>query len=89
VYAEQQRRAQRSPGYLRPNQMKPCKSRTRFGWNTRRVQRSPFRTLTRAKAAERAHSTGKKIGFTATSSLKAQGRIRRASGWFELGPKYC
>jgi hypothetical protein len=69
--------------------MKTCKSRTRFGWNTRRVQRSPFRTLTRAKAAERAHTAGKKIGFTATSSLKGQGRIRRASGWFELGPKYC
>ena len=87
MYAVQPPRARRLHGYLHLKEMKTCKSRTRFGWNTRRVQRSPFRTLTRAKEAERAANAGKKIGFTATSSLKAQGRMRRASGWFELGPK--
>ena len=66
---------------------KTCK-RKRFGWQTRRVARSPFRTLTRARAVEKTFLAGRSIGFTARSSLKSQGRIPRANGCYELGTKY-
>jgi hypothetical protein len=54
----------------------------------KKVKRSPFKTLKRAKAAERSFYQGKEIGFTARSSLKSMGRIKRASGCYELGSKY-
>ena len=57
-------------------------------WNTRKVARSPFRTLERAKKAERDFWAKKPIGFTARSSLKSMGRIPRASGNYILGKKY-
>lgn len=53
-----------------------------------RIRKSPFQTLRRAKDAERRYRTGKKIGFTARSSLKAMGIVPRASGCYMLGPKY-
>ena len=66
---------------------KKCKKQ-KFAWNTRKVARSPFRTLARAKQAEKSYLAGKSIGFTARSSLKSMGRIPRSSGCFELGHKY-
>jgi len=44
--------------------------------------------MKRARAAERDFHAQKKIGFTATSSLKSQGRIPRASGCYVKGAKY-
>ena len=67
--------------------MPSCKNRP-FPFQTRRVQKSPFRTLKNAKKAEQSLKKGKSIGFTATSSLKAMGRIPRSSGCYTLGPKY-
>lgn len=60
----------------------------KYGWNTRRVARSPFRTLRRARSVERDFHSGKSIGFTARSSLKSQGRIPRSDGCYTLGTKY-
>lgn len=57
-------------------------------WRMDRVARSPFKTLKRAKEAEKSLRSGKAIGFTATSSLKSQGRIKRANGCYVLGAKY-
>ena len=54
----------------------------------KKVKKSPFKTLKRAKAAERNFYQGKDIGFTATASLKSMGRIKRSSGCYELGSKY-
>ena len=59
-----------------------------FAWNTRRVAKSPFKTLAAAKAAEKAYKKGQSIGFTRRSSLKSMGRIPRASGEYVLGSKY-
>jgi hypothetical protein len=64
-------------------------SKKPFGWNTRRVARSPFRTLAAAKKAEANYKRGRSIGFTRKSSLKSMGRIPRASGVYELGAKYA
>lgn len=60
----------------------------KFAWNTRRVARSPFRNLGRARAVERDFHAGHSVGFTARSSLKSQGRVPRANGCYELGAKY-
>jgi len=66
------------------------KCRTKpFSWKTRSVKKSPFKGLAAAKKAETAFWGKKAIGFTATSSLKAMGRIPRASGCYVLGPKYA
>jgi hypothetical protein len=64
-----------------------CKKQ-RFAWKTRRVQRSPFKTLANAKKAESAFWSGKSVGFTAKASLKSMGRIPRSDGCYELGSKY-
>lgn len=72
---------------MRGAKTKKCKKQ-KYGWDTRRVARSPFRNLARARAAERAYHAGKSVGFTARSSLKSQGRIPRSSGCYELGKKY-
>lgn len=60
-----------------------------FSWKTRSVKKSPFKALAAAKKAESSYWEKKAIGFTATSSLKAMGRIPRASGCYVLGPKYA
>jgi len=57
-------------------------------WNTRRVSRSPFKTLKRAKRTLKDYKKGKSIGFTATSSLKSMGLLPRATGCYVLGSKY-
>jgi len=67
--------------------METCK-KTPFGWNSNNVKKSPFKTLRNAKQAERSFHAKRSIGFTATSSLKAMGRIPRSSGCYLLGPKY-
>jgi hypothetical protein len=63
------------------------RSKTRFPF-TKKVARSPFKTLKRAQTAEKAYCAGKSVGFTAVSSLKSMGRIKRSSGFYELGAKY-
>ena len=55
---------------------------------TRRVSKSPFKTLKRAKQAEAAMRQGRQVGFTARASLKSMGRVKRSSGCYELGAKY-
>lgn len=64
-----------------------CKKRP-FGWKTRRVARSRFKTLRKAKNVESAYRAGLSVGFTAKSSLKSMGRIPRSTGCYELGAKY-
>jgi len=59
-----------------------------FAWNATRVKRSPFKRLNVAKKAEAAYLAKKSVGFTATSSLKAMGRVPRSNGGYLLGPKY-
>ena len=65
-----------------------CRSKP-FSWKTRSVKKSPFKNMTVAKKAEMSYWAKKPIGFTATSSLKAMGRIPRATGCYLLGPKYA
>ena len=57
-------------------------------WNSDAIAISPFKTVDRAKAAEKAFKKHESIGFTATSSLKSMGRIPRASGQYVVGKKY-
>jgi len=59
-----------------------------FPWDTRRIQKSPFRTRKNAKRAENSYRKGASVGFTARSSLKSMGRIPRSTGCFLLGDKY-
>jgi hypothetical protein len=59
-----------------------------YPWKDSFAKKSPFRTLKNAKAAERRFKAGKSIGFTATASLKSQGRLPRANGCYVLGAKY-
>lgn len=61
-----------------------CKQ-SAFAWKASSVAKSPFKTL---KAAKKAAASKKPIGFTATSSLKAMGRLPRSNGCYKLGPKY-
>lgn len=60
-----------------------------YGWNTRKVAKSPFRgNMRRARNTLKAYRAGKSIGFTARSSLKSMGMLPRSSGCFILGNKY-
>jgi len=59
-----------------------------YPWKDSFAKKSPFRTLKNAKAAERRFKAGQSIGFTATASLKSQGRLPRANGCYVLGAKY-
>jgi hypothetical protein len=61
--------------------------KTKYAY-TKKVSKSPFKTLKRAKAAEKAYRSGRSIGFTAKSSLKSMGRVKRSSGCYVLGSKY-
>lgn len=67
--------------------MNNCQNK-KYGWNNAKVRRSPFKTLKAAKRAEKSYASKKSIGFTATSSLKAMGRLTRSNGCYRLGPKY-
>jgi len=60
--------------------------KTKYAY-TKKVSKSPFKTLKKAKTAEKAYYSGK-LGFTAKSSLKSMGRVKRSSGCYVLGPKY-
>jgi adenylosuccinate synthase len=64
------------------------RSKTKFPYTTK-VTKSPFKTLKKAKMAEKLYSAGKSVGFTAVSSLKSMGRVKRTTGWYELGAKYA
>lgn len=67
--------------------MTACK-KTPYGFNTRKVKRSPFRTLIRAKKTYKNYKNGRALGFTARSSLKSMGLVPRSSGCYVLGEKY-
>jgi hypothetical protein len=67
--------------------MAACK-KTPYGFNTRKVKRSPFGTLSRAKKTYKNYKNGKRVGFTARSSLKSMGLVPRSSGCYILGEKY-
>ena len=69
-------------------QTRKCRSKP-FAWSGSSVSKSPFRTMKRARLAEKKVRQGKSIGFTARSSLKSMGRIPRSSGCYELGSKYA
>ena len=60
--------------------------KTKYAY-TKKVSKSPFKTLKRAKAAEKAYRAGK-AGFTAKASLKSMGRVKRSNGCYVLGSKY-
>lgn len=62
--------------------MKPCHKKP-YPWNSRKVAKSPFRNLSKAKK-----SIKNIKGFTQRSSLKSMGRIPRSTGCYELGQKY-
>jgi hypothetical protein len=63
--------------------------RTRpFPLNRKRIEKSPFRTILKAKQTIQKYKRGEKIGFTYVSSLKAMGLIPRASGIYEISMKY-
>lgn len=61
--------------------------KTKYAY-TKKVSKSPFKTLKRAKNTEKAYYAGKSVGFTAKSSLKSMGRVKRSSGCYVLGSKY-
>lgn len=65
----------------------PC-SKKPFKWVPKKVTKSPFRTLKRAKNSLTLYRKKRSIGFTARSSLKSMGIIPRANGCYELGVKY-
>lgn len=68
--------------------MTDCRTKP-YGWNTRKIAKSPFRgNMRRARSTLRAHRAGKSIGFTARSSLKSMGILPRSNGCFVLGTKY-
>lgn len=77
----------RNVAFCMVNRDMNCRSRP-YGWNTRRVARSPFRNMKTAKNKLRLARKGKSIGFTARSSLKSMGIMPRSSGCYELGKKY-
>jgi hypothetical protein len=64
-------------------------ARKPFAFAGKKVRRSPFKTLKRARAAEAAHKKGRSVGFTARSSLKSMGRVPRSNGCYRLGNKYA
>lgn len=55
---------------------------------SRRVRKSPFRITLKAKRALSNSKRGNPIGFTARSSLKSMGLIKRSNGCYKLGSKY-
>lgn len=56
--------------------------------SSRRVKKSPFRTLASARKTLKAYRAGRKIGFTQKSSLRSMGLIKRSDGRYALGTKY-
>jgi hypothetical protein len=69
-------------------EMSTCR-KIQYGWNSRKVAKSPFRgNMRRARATLKNHRAGKSVGFTARSSLKSMGLLPRSSGCYELGNKY-
>ena len=72
---------------MKKNKTHKCRTKP-YKWNTRKVIKSPFHTINRAKNVEQHFLKGKSIGFTGLSSLKSMGRIPRSHGCIELGQKY-
>lgn len=61
---------------------------TPYVWDKNRIEKSPFKSISDAKLAEKEYKKGKSIGFTRVSSLKSMGRIPRNNGSYQLGKKY-
>ena len=66
----------------------PLCQRQPYKLESRRVKKSPFRNTIKAKRALSNSKQGKPIGFTARSSLKSMGLIKRSNGCYKLGSKY-
>jgi hypothetical protein len=62
--------------------------RKAYAISTRRVSKSPFKSVSSVKKTLRRYKKGQKIGYTQRSSLRSMGLIPRANGGFLLGHKY-
>ena len=89
IQREQAERERQAKGKPRKGGKRTVCSKKPYSLNTRKVARSPFRTMNTAKKAYNRYTRKQPIGFTATSSLKSMGIIPRASGCYELGAKYA
>ena len=59
-----------------------------FALNSKRIAKSPMKTLVLVLSTEKKFRKGQSIGFTYVSSLKSMGRIPRSDGCYTLGTKY-
>jgi hypothetical protein len=59
-----------------------------FALNTKKIAKSPMKTLVVVLGIEKKFRKGQSIGFTYVSSLKSMGRIPRSNGCYILGNKY-
>lgn len=62
--------------------------KTPFALDTKKIARSPMKTLVLVLGTEKKFRKGQSIGFTFVSSLKSMGRIPRSNGCYTLGNKY-
>ena len=53
-----------------------------------RVAKSPFSSVDSVKKALGKYKRKEKIGFTALSSLRSMGLVKRSDGTYKLGDKY-
>jgi hypothetical protein len=61
---------------------------SRCGCNGFRHKEGGYKATKKNLNTLRRYNSGRSIGFTARSSLKAKGLIPRSSGQYVLGPKY-
>lgn len=75
-------------GRRKPNKKITHTRKQPYSISTKRVKKSPFKTVSNVKKTLKAYKKGKKIGFTKKSSLRSMGLIPRSNGVYKLGPKY-
>ena len=75
----------RSRRTKRTQTKKACKCKPFFGG---RKRRGGYKPTARNLAALRKYKSGKSIGFTMRSSLKAKGLIPRSNGTYKVSRKY-
>ena len=63
-------------------------SKKAFAVSPKRARKSPFKSPVKVKQALKDYKSGKSIGFTYVSSLKAMGLLPRAGGTYIVSPKY-
>ncbi len=72
-----------------PSRQSPTTPRSKsFPVSPARVRKSPFKSPAKVKQALRNYKSGKSIGFTYVSSLKAMGLLPRANGKYMISAKY-